>query len=70
MIKRLATENRCWEYKRILGELSELLKLGHQVSASTICRVLKALRVPRHRSGIRTPRGGSFCVPRHRRCWP
>jgi hypothetical protein len=25
---------------------------------------------PRHRSGIRTPRGGSFCAPKHRRCWP
>ena len=43
LIEQLATENHSWGYQRIQGEL---LKLGYQVSATAIRRVLKALKIP------------------------
>jgi putative transposase len=43
LIEQMAQDNLGWGYKRIQGEL---LSLGIRVSASTVRRVLKSLRIP------------------------
>jgi hypothetical protein len=67
LIERLAAENRSWGYQTIQGEL---LKLGHRVSASTIRRVVRTLRIPPAPQRQTDSTWRSSCAPRHRRCWP
>jgi Homeodomain-like domain len=64
LIVRLACQNPRWGYQRIGGEL---LRLGCQVSASSISRVLRANGI-RHLGGLLPP-GGRSCADRRLASW-
>jgi putative transposase len=59
LIERLATKNHGWGLQE---DPRRTAQARPPVGASTIRRVLKALKIPRHPNGIPTPRGGSSCT--------
>ncbi|MEU7874517.1 helix-turn-helix domain-containing protein [Dactylosporangium sp. NPDC049140] len=66
LVLRLAAENPAWGRRRVQGELA---RLGYQIAASTVWKIL-------HQAGVdpaprRTgPPGNSSSPPRRTRCWP
>jgi hypothetical protein len=62
---RLAKENPTWGYQRIKGEL---LRLGVQVSATTVRTTLRRHGLDRHR-GEQPPRGRHSCAGRRPGSW-
>jgi hypothetical protein len=64
LILRLARENTRWGYMRIQGEL---LKLGINVSATTVATMLRVSGLGRRRGGS-APAGPSSCAHKRRAC--
>ena len=65
LIVRMAKENRCWGYDRIVGALANL---GHQVSDQTVGNVLHRHGVPSAPERKNTTTWAAF-IQIHWRCW-
>jgi hypothetical protein len=63
LVWRLSKENPLWGYQRIQGEL---LKVGNEISASSIRGVI----APKRRPGPNVTPGASSCEPRPHRSLP
>jgi hypothetical protein len=68
LIERLATEDRSWGVQR--GSRVNYSSSATRAAPRRSAESSRPCGFPRHHSGRRTPRDGSFCAPRHRQCWP
>ena len=66
LVLRLAAENPAWGYRRVHGELA---RLGYQVSAATVRRILRARGFRPAPRGIDTS-WRKFLHAKRRACWP